>query len=198
MPHHSLKGKKMMPKFEGIKANNNVSLLVDYYSSHKTEEPLLDRYLREVLLSYCILFGQSRSSRKLFSRKEKYRAAMTGSPHTLDPLLNALCGPRNMRGIRSLSSNLWPNTCQNLKGELLEQDVYDAALDFRLLGDRLLTLQAFNMRQRPSRIRDLWRDRRDPLQWYTFWLVLFLGGFSLIFSILQCGLGAAQLYFQIH
>ena len=181
---------------ESTRANRIDSLLLSYYINTKADEPLLDRYLQEVLLSYRVLFGQSRSSRKLFLNREKARAATTSVPHVLDPLLNTLCGQCKVKSIRSLPSSLWPDTCQNSNGDLLEQDVYDVGLDFRLLGDRLLALQAFNTRQRPSRIRDLWRDRRDPLQWYTFWLVLFVGGFSLLLSICQCGLGVAQVYYS--
>ncbi len=167
------------------------------HTNLQATELLLNQYLQEVLLSYRVLFGQSRSSRKLFLNREKCSAATTSVPHLLDPLLHVLCGKRDAKSIRS-SSSLWPDTCEDSNGELLEQDVYDAALDFRLLGDRLLTLQAFNTRQRPSRIRDLWRDRRDPLQWYTFWLVLIIGGLSVLLSMMQCGLTAAQLYSQIH
>lgn len=30
-----------------------------------------------------------------------------------------------------------------------------------------MAVQQYNPRQQPSRVRDLWRDRRNPLQWYS-------------------------------
>ena len=85
----------------------------------------------------------------------------------------------------------------DLEKEIQEQEVYDANLDFRFFGDRLLKLQAFNLRQQPNRMRDLWRDRRNALQWYTFWAVILIGGLSVVLAIVQCFVSAAQLYFTI-
>ncbi len=62
-----------------------------------------------------------------------------------------------------------------------------------LTGPRLIKLQQFSARQRPSKLTYLWRDRRNPLQWYTFWAVSLLGGGANILSALQLAAGIAQL-----
>jgi len=76
-----------------------------------------------------------------------------------------------------------------------EFGVYSAARDFPIFGSRLLALQKHNQRQQPSRVRDLWRDRRNPLQWYTFWAVIVVGGLTVILAILQLAVSVAQLYY---
>ena len=113
-----------------------------------------------------------------------------------DPLLDRLCGQTSSK-ISTLPSVLWPDSCRNLGGGLLKQDVYSTHTDFPLLGGRLLELQEFSRRQSPSKIRDLWRDRRNPLQWYTLWAVLIIGGISVVLQIVQIFLSAAQLAAQI-
>ena len=129
-----------------------------------------------------------------FMTHEKPRVA---DKKLFDPLLIQVCGKKNGKSLKSLGPSLWPETCLSFEGELQEQDVYDTNLDFRFLGARLLELQAYNLRQEPSRIRDLWRDRRNTLQWYTFWAVIFVGGLTVLLALLQCFIAAAQLYFTI-
>lgn len=80
---------------------------------------------------------------------------------------------------------IWPITCRTMEGHLQQSDVYSAQDDFPRLGPRLIKLQQFNSRQRPSKLTDLWRDRRNPLQWYTFWAVVLVGGVANILAALQ-------------
>ena len=87
--------------------------------------------------------------------------------------------------LQSYPSEIWPITCRTMEGRLQQCDVYSARDDFPRLGPRLVRLQQFNSRQRPSRLTDLWRDRRNPLQWYTFWAVVLVGGLSNILALLQ-------------
>jgi hypothetical protein len=51
------------------------------------------------------------------------------------------------------------------------------------------------MRQQPSKVTDLWRDRRNPLQWYTFWAVLWVGGASIVLAVLQLVVSLVQTVF---
>lgn len=82
-------------------------------------------------------------------------------------------------------------------GKLVEQDVYSTSLDFPLLGPRLLRLQDFDARQQPVRVRDLWRDRRNVTQWYTFWAVLVVGGLTIVLGILQLLVASMALAYQV-
>jgi hypothetical protein len=135
-------------------------------------------FLREILLSYRLLFGQDQRSRKLFRDRE--RSSISGSGH-FDPFLDDLCGRK--------AANLQPRIAELLP----EQRIYSIETRFPVLGGRLLELQAYNMRQNPGKLKELWRDRRNPLQFFTFWAVIVIGGLSILLSFLQILLSAAQL-----
>ena len=67
---------------------------------------------------------------------------------------------------------------------------YNVASDFPVFGERILVLRKLCCS--PRGIRDLWRDRRDSLQWYTFWAVVMLGCFGALVGFLQLALSAVQ------
>lgn len=150
---------------------------------------------QEVLMSYRLLFAQSRTSRKLV--KKDLRRLLREDTDGYDHLLDVLCLPVRDRAVSALPVSLWPATCRGYDGRLLEQSTYSSHDDFPLLGHRLSKLQDFCLRQEPSQLRDLWRDRRHPLQWYTFWAVLVVGGLSIILAILQLAVGVAQLAYGV-
>jgi hypothetical protein len=138
--------------------------------------------MKEVLLSYRLLFGDDKASRKLYRTRERSKAT-TRSGVEDEPVLDSLCGLET-REYSFLSEMLAPVRVS-----------YSVTNDFPLLGGRLLEVQEYIAAQRPSRLSSLWRDRRDLLSWYTFWMVLFFGAVSLLCSILQVALGAAQVFF---
>ncbi|KAJ3944324.1 uncharacterized protein N0V96_005850 [Colletotrichum fioriniae] len=143
---------------------------------------------QEVLVSYRLLFGQSARSRKLI-RSDLGKLEKSGQP--FDNLLHTLCGPK--KEVDKLPRSIWPVGCRDFEQEkLLESDVYSAQSDFPRLGYRLINLQRFSLRQKPRRLTDLWRDRRNPLQWYTFWAVLWVGGAGIMLAIIQTVLAGVQ------
>lgn len=154
---------------------------------------------QEVLLSYRVLFGKSTRSRDL-ARRELDK--LKRDARLFDNLLTALCSQRYRQKLlfwsnsdnvlKNLPKSVWPISCCDSDGNLLESDVYSIENDFPRLGYRLLALQSFNLRQRPSRLTDLWRDRRNPMQWYTFWAVLLVGSVGLILALLQLIAGVLQ------
>lgn len=148
-------------------------------------------YKREVLLSYRLLFGQDHASRRHIRKVGRRQNAP--KPEQYDQLLDTLCGQTTHVCARHLPTCLWPESCRGPDGRLLKQDVYSTALDFPILGRRLLRLQAFDERQQPARIRDLWLDRRSTLQWYAFWAVLIIGGLTILLTILQLVVACVQL-----
>jgi hypothetical protein len=155
-------------------------------------------------MSYRLLFGQKRASvawakTELKKLKEGKREVMReGHASEYDALLDVFCARLCDRRIRSLPAELWPVTCRSFEGSLQEQSSYSAQDDFPLFGGRLAKIQEFNLRQQPSELWDLWRDRRNPLQWYTFWAVLFVGGASILLGIGQLAVGIAQLAVSIN
>ncbi|TVY82556.1 hypothetical protein LSUE1_G002864 [Lachnellula suecica] len=145
---------------------------------------------QEVLMSYRLIFGQTRESRRLARAATK--ELKNQEPDSYDQLLDNLCGQTGSSMVRGLPLSLWPISCRTFEGSLQEENAYSSQDDFPMFGQRLAKLQEFNRRQRPSELRDLWRDRRDPLQWYTFWAVLIVGGSSLLLAVLQLGVGVIQ------
>lgn len=146
---------------------------------------------QEVLMSYRLLFGQEAVSRRLI--RAPLRALRDEQPQHYDSLLDMICAYKLSRKVRSLPLYLWPVTCRSFEGHLQEESAYSSQDDFPMFGTRLAKLQEFTLRQQPSRLRDLWRDRRNPLQWYTFWAVLIVGGLSIFLTLLQLLVGIAQL-----
>jgi hypothetical protein len=167
-------------------------MLRDFLDSHNVA---LKEMMQEILLSYRVIFGQSRASRKMYRSRQKALARDAGYT---DHLLDTLCGEALGKQIRALSPELWPCSCLDGIGKdasLLEQSVYNTVIDFPIFGMRLKELEQFSARQSPSVLKDLWTDRRDPLQWYTFWAVLWFGGLSVLLSVAQTALAASQLYY---
>ncbi|KAM7213093.1 hypothetical protein V8F06_011516 [Rhypophila decipiens] len=193
---------------------------VHHASSASTTTNHSSSIYREILLSYRILFGQSAKSRKLIlpeivNPKKDYPYDIT----THDRFLETLCttpigrprrwpwhwrlwGRSNTTTTRSLPSKLFPDSVVHATDdgddELIESDTYSAADDFPVFGPRLLAIQRYNMRRQPSRMMDLWRDRRNPLQWYTFWAVLLVGSAGLLLALLQLVVGVVQTAYTIH
>ncbi|KAF2228144.1 hypothetical protein BDZ85DRAFT_12283 [Elsinoe ampelina] len=168
---------------------------VDMETSNET---MVDRPQphREILMSYRLLFGQSRRSRVLV--KQELEALQKIRPDTFDPLLTTVCTRHLDHTLRGLPDYIWPRTCvDRKKGSLREFQEYNTSYDFPMFGQRLAKLQEFCLRQQPNKLRDFWRDRRHPLQWYTFWVVTIIGGVTVVLSILQLLVGIAQLIVAI-
>jgi hypothetical protein len=69
----------------------------------------------------------------------------------------------------------------------------------RFWRDRLVILkQAFDD-AKPRTLRQAWADRRNPSQWYNFWVAgLLIIGFTLFLGTIQCVEGALQVYKAYH
>ncbi len=164
----------------------------------EAEEPFRAAQLhQEVIMSYRLLFGQKRGSRRLAGRVLKRQKDEKAVEY--DTLLDVVCTQAYKRGgpVGRLPPDLWPVTCLSFDCTLQENTSYSSIDDFPLFGHRLAKLQDFTLRQHPSKLTDLWRDRRNPLQWYTFWAVLIVGGVSMLLSLVQVGVSIAQLVVSI-
>ncbi|KAI4175504.1 MAG: hypothetical protein LQ343_001704 [Gyalolechia ehrenbergii] len=75
---------------------------------------------------------------------------------------------------------------------MIEQDFYDTIIEFPFLGPRLEILQKYARSRRPRQFLDVWRDTRDPTQWLTIWVVVTIGGATVVFSIMQIVLAFIQ------
>ena len=127
--------------------------------------------LHEILLSYRLLFGQDRKSRKLFQSMEVFK----GEPH--DYLLAELCDSETLA---------LPTLCK-------QREFYRLSRDFPILRSRIAVLQQQMTNLRPRGWREIWNDKRDAAQWYTFWAVIVFGGSGIVLSFIQAVLQALQL-----
>lgn len=128
----------------------------------------ISQFLQEVLLSYRFLFAQSAPSRKLF--RQLYTMPDMHSYQT-DSLLFQICTQKRIG--------------QTLTMLPTDRPLYFAARDFPVLYDRIELLSTDLRDARPSSILGLIRDRRNVLQFWTFWLVAIFGGISILLSLIQ-------------
>ncbi len=135
-------------------------------------------FLREVLLSYRLLFGQTSKSRKVFRRINSQDDMPSTEP---DTLLHLLCTSKHTK---THSGDDWVPE---------DRPVYFASKDFGVLYDRVELLAKELEQIRPRSMGDLVRDRRDKLQYWTFWLISIIGGMGIVLSVIQVALQALQI-----
>ena len=133
-------------------------------------------FLHEVLLSYRLLFGQSKQSRQYFRQVCKPEAFEDIPPEGHDPLLSLLCGRKSI----------------DFDTNRDERDVYRLARHFPMLRFRIAVLEKHLASSKPRGWKELWRDKRDSAQWVTFWAVIIIGGIGVILSLCQTVLGVLQ------
>jgi hypothetical protein len=139
--------------------------------------------MKEIILSYGLLFHDWRLARKIYRREERNRASTTTmcGIANVDPWLDKLCG---MDLPSSIFSSMWSK--HGIR------DTYDANSQFPILSGRLKVIQDYIEGIQPSRIASLWYDRRDLRLWYTVWAVLIIGGISILQATFGLILSAAQ------
>lgn len=144
----------------------------DAVDPRATEEEITF-FLQEILLSYRLLFGQSRPARRFFRNMLSRGSVLSQNP---DPLLRSLC------------------LDQHFADTLVPADrlVYVTLRDFLVLGKWVELLAAELRCTRPRSWRDLLRDQRDSLQYWTFWLVAIFGVTSIVLSLMQVILSLVQ------
>jgi hypothetical protein len=60
--------------------------------------------------------------------------------------------------------------------------------------DRLVILKEVYDEARPNTLSQFWCDRRNGVQWYTFWVAVGVVLLTIIFGFVQCIEGALQVY----
>jgi hypothetical protein len=60
--------------------------------------------------------------------------------------------------------------------------------------DRLVSLKQIFDEAHPRNLSQWWHDRRNCVQWYTFWVALLVLLLTLLFGLIQCMEGAMQVY----
>ncbi|EMD90821.1 hypothetical protein COCC4DRAFT_159196 [Bipolaris maydis ATCC 48331] len=134
--------------------------------------------LREILLSYRLLFGQNKASRRLFRSLTPFKDL---PERCKDHSLSELCGRKQI----------------NFGTQLPERDSYILSKDFPILRSRLATLAYHFSNKRPRTWKELWNDKRNSASWFTFWAVLIFGGIGIILAFVQVVLQIVQVSLQI-
>lgn len=132
----------------------------------------------EVLLSYRLLFGQNKASRKFFLEIYPFKDKLAKER---DDTLMELCGSHS-----SISSSL------------TRHEEYIFSTHFPVLESRLVPLLRRLSNKRPQTWRQLWKDKRDSASWFTFWAVIIIGGIGIILAFVQVILQAVALGLQYH
>lgn len=148
----------------------------EYSVDPRSNKDDISQLLREVLLSYRLLFGLSTKSRRLF--RQTFNSSQKHA-RPVDTLLPLICTRKRFPYISTFI--------------LMDRPVYFADRDFPVLYERVKLISKEIKDARPNSIGDLIRDRRDTLQFWTFWLVSIIGGISILLSFVQVMLQAVQL-----
>lgn len=156
-----------------VNERSNYGVIYSFASSEwpRSADPRPDSdyitgFLRETLLSFRLLFGQSTAGRKHF------RWLFKSSPElqeNADKLLFVLCAE------------------SRIEHEIIPKDrpIFFLDRDFPVLGERIKLLMEELKESRPQGWRQLLRDRRDTVQYWTFWLVAIFGAVSIMLSMIQ-------------
>ena len=149
----------------------------------------IDAYFAEILLSYNLLFGQSRRSR---AHAKKFLLTRTGARPKFDldddvddPLLFTLCTKKRKHPeIKALHRDL----------EAINFGDCIPIQEYPFLGERLLKLQRRSMSRHPHGWRRLWNDRRNIGNWFIIWSVMFFGTVTIILALGQDILQVLQIW----
>ncbi|KUJ20455.1 uncharacterized protein LY89DRAFT_771366 [Mollisia scopiformis] len=162
----------------------------DFYTEEEcpTEGHFPQNPMKEIILSYALLFHDWRLARKIQRREERNRASTTtmSGIAKVDPWLDKLCG---MDLPNSIFSSMW--------SEHGIRETYDANSQFLILSGRLKIIHDYVEGIQPSRFSSLCNDKRDLRLWYTVWAVLIVGGIGLILSAAQVAIAAKAYDLQI-
>jgi hypothetical protein len=70
--------------------------------------------------------------------------------------------------------------------------------EFKFWRDRLIILKEKFDEPRRTSIGQFWHDRRNKVQWYTFWIAFMVLGLTIFFGVVQSIEGAMQVYKAYH
>jgi len=94
---------------------------------------------------------------------------------------------------KELSLDIEATRCKHLKAA--DRQI----AQFSYWQERLIILKEVFDESEPKSVKQWWRDRRKPVQWYNFWLAIALiAGLTMIFGVIQSIEGALQVYKAYH
>ncbi|KAL2064597.1 hypothetical protein VTL71DRAFT_3734 [Oculimacula yallundae] len=152
----------------------------------KSEQNYASSYFREVMLSYRLIFAESKYSHSLYISPKDHVSLSQAVEH--DPMLDVICG-QSCRD--EPSSMIWEAIDAGRTSSRYSTQ------DFDFLGPRLLLIQKAIDAYHPQGFLPMWYDRRDIHRWWGFWPIFITSGFLLALGLLQATLQVLQLYFTL-
>lgn len=131
----------------------------------------------ETLRTLALLFPQAEFSRTLGSAHAK--TTWLSSLHEKYEKTNCLVDKRLTR-------------CGNLNTS--ERQIQN----FKFWRDRLVVLKQAYDEATPNNLSQWWYDRRNGVQWYTFWVAVLVLTLTILFGLIQSIEGALQVYKAYH
>lgn len=155
-------------------------------------------FLRDMMLSYRLLFGMDAKSRQIFRAESANweQDSLCDGPfsgrrmYDVDPLLWILCTEKG-------TSPALKQLLGLLDGE--ETSPRYSFEDFPFLGARFLQLQTFIEGHKPTTWSVLWNDRTDARNWWAMWTagaVLLIGGGTLLLQLGQLVFQAMSVWYR--
>ena len=130
--------------------------------------------MKEILLSLYVIYGQSPKSQRSFNESAAFSGTAAGPR---DELLQEICRGRwRFRWFQQRPKR-----------------VYNIRSDFPILGAKILFISKQVRLQEPTSLVQLWRDKRNTLQWWTFWAVIVFGTIGTVLAAIQAILTGLQL-----
>lgn len=130
----------------------------------------------EILLSLYIIFGQVPRARRFYNPDKTF----PGIPRSeQDSLLSVLC------------SGNWPFLSSTSAPR--SSGVYYLSRDFPMMQSKLDFLNTIIQHKEPRSFSQLWKDKRNTHQWYTFWAIIFYGTLGLVIALAQLAVAVIQL-----
>lgn len=78
-------------------------------------------------------------------------------------------------------------------GRTPKQGILKPYSEFIIFENRIRQLVHYMDTQKPQGFRQLWRDKRDTLSYYTFWGVIIIGGLSVFPELFSLAVSIAQM-----
>lgn len=69
---------------------------------------------------------------------------------------------------------------------------------YEFWGQRLELIKSAYDESEPKNLGQWWRDRRNKVQWYTFWVAILVLVLTIIFGLIQSVTGVMQVYYASH
>ena len=78
-------------------------------------------------------------------------------------------------------------------GRTPKQGILKPYSEFIIFENRIQQLVHYMDTQKPQGLRQLWKDKRDTLSYYTFWGVIIIGGMSVFLALFSLAVSIAQM-----